>query len=156
MLPRRTRPPRHPEFDYAASGWYFVTVCTAGRRRLFAERDGSALRVTRAGMIATAVWYRTPQVDPRVRVDRFVVMPDHVHGILVLDGLETGRRTLSTIVGTFKPFASREIREEIPSIGRIWQRSFHDRIIRSGRELQGIRRYIEDNPARWIADHSDP
>lgn len=114
------------------------------------------MRLTRPGAIVQSVWLRTAEVDHHVSLDAYVVMPDHVHGILVLEELDggcTGRRNLSSIVGTFKAAASREIREEFLDVGPIWQRGYHDRIIRSDRELAHVRRYIEMNPARWIADH---
>lgn len=156
MVRHRSGPPRHPAFDYGADGWYFVTTCTAGRRPLFARVDGGRLRLTPVGEIVAEVWQRTPKVDPHVTLDRYVVMPDHVHGIVVLDGVNAtreGSRTLSTIVGTFKSAASRAIRKEILIVGPIWQRSYHDRIIRSSGELSRIRWYIEMNPSRWVADH---
>src|SRR5690606_37404370 len=86
-----------------------------------------------------------------VRLDAFVVMPDHLHGIVVLEGDDDNAPpALSTVVGSFKSAATRLIRRECGIAGRLWQRSFFDHVIRSRKGYEEIRWYIEDNPRRWL------
>lgn len=146
-------PVRLPAHNYGGAGWYFITTCTANRRQLLARTVGEELVLTRAGQIVAEVWARTPLVDYGLSLDVSVVMPDHFHGIVIIQcsGTRKPTRTLSTLVGTFKSISSREIHREILNADRIWQRGFHDRVIRSDRELLRIQEYIRLNPARWLA-----
>jgi REP element-mobilizing transposase RayT len=97
------------------------------------------------GRVALERWRALPAHHSGVLVDRLVVMPDHVHGILLL-GQGAGRAPplhLSTVIGSYKASVSRLIGEPL------WQRGYHDRVIRSERELEELRRYIAENPVRW-------
>jgi putative transposase len=143
---------RYEAHDYSGDGWYFVTVCTADRRHLFARIEDDCMELTDAGRIVTDVWSRIPSVDDRVTIDLFVVMPDHFHGIIMVRGPARSRtsRTLSSTIGTFKSVASREIRRRFPDVGQVWQRGFHDRVIRSVNELYRVQDYILTNPSRWV------
>lgn len=126
------------------------------------------------GKIVINEWCRTGELREEVSLDAFIVMPDHVHGILWINsdgdpksertrearlentsleshlGLETPKRsTLSTIVGCFKAAVTRRINEERESTGEtVWQSSFHDHIARNRAELQRTRHYIRTNPKR--------
>jgi REP element-mobilizing transposase RayT len=120
---------------------------------ILASVSGRELRPTRSGRLVIDCWERIEVVHAgRVRLDAFVVMPDHLHGILFLESTATGGSpaTLSTIIGGFKAASARAIRRDRPNLPAIWQRSFHDRVIRSESELVRIRQYIEDNPIRWL------
>jgi REP element-mobilizing transposase RayT len=130
---RRLRAPRYPGFDYRQPGAYFVT-------------DG-VVRVTAAGLIVRRAWEAIPSHCPGVVLDAFVVMPDHVHGIIVI---ESPAMSLAEIVGSFKSASTRAINRVRGSPGSaVWQRSYYDRIIRNDREWWSIRRYIDDNPRNW-------
>lgn len=150
------RPDRHSirleGFDYSAPRAYFVTTCVARRRRLLANVVEDALVLTRMGEIVAEVWQRMP-TSVGVAIDSFVVMPDHFHGIVHLNHHVNGlpSQALTQVVGAFKSISSRRIRREARGPSPFWQRSFHDRIVRTDRELEAIRRYIENNPATWIA-----
>jgi REP element-mobilizing transposase RayT len=99
------------------------------------------------GQIVKSGWHSIPEHRTGVRIDAFVVMPDHVHGILWID---RSHLHLGDIIGLFKAATTREIHRRVPLIGGpVWQRGFHDRIIRDDRELFAIRQYIKLNPVRW-------
>ncbi len=148
-LPDR-RSIRLPDFDYTSSGWYFVTVCTARRRPILAQVAGDRLGATAAGEVVRRCWFAIPEHFDNVELDSFILMPDHVHGILILEDRSDRQRSLSDIMGAFKSAATRTIRRECGVDGTIWQRSFHERVIRSESECRKIRQYIEQNPERWL------
>jgi putative transposase len=127
-------------FDYASPGAYFVTICAARRGDVFGDvRDGT-VRLNACGLVVSeALGAIRDHHD--VEVDASVVMPDHVHAIVVLR-LETRRATLSAVVGAFKARVTRLVRRPI------WQRSFYDHVIRDDADLARVREYIETNPLR--------
>jgi REP element-mobilizing transposase RayT len=143
-------------YDYAQAGAYFITLCAQGRDRLFGRVVGGAVELTEIGRIVAEEWEYTPALRPNVELDAYVVMPDHMHGILVITQRDEGAaapqaagelrspaRTVGAIVRGFKGAVVRRV-------GRpIWQRDFYEHIIRSEAALDRIRRYIEANPARW-------
>ncbi|UCF67486.1 MAG: transposase [Acidobacteriota bacterium] len=148
LLPTR-RNQRLPEFDYAASRWYFVTVCAEGMRCLFGDVTNEKVHLLQAGRIVDRGWNELSGRFTRVMLDEYIVMPNHLHGILVL--LDCGERvSLSRIIGAFKSISAIEINRLHARPGRkVWQRSFFDRILRNQEELEAARRYIRDNPRRW-------
>ena len=176
MRLRRRRSVRLRAHDYRG-GLYFVTVCTYGRQRLFGEvRDGEVV-LSPFGEIARDEWLRTGEIRPSVVLDAFVVMPDHVH---LLFGIvaETARRgtppvcpyptenerrfgtaipgSVASIMRQYKSVVTKRIRTVDPT-ARVWQRGFHDRVVRTDREADALRQYVADNPARWdpAADRAD-
>lgn len=126
-----------------------MTVCSDARACLFGEIDGSEVQLSPAGEVVASEWREIGIRWGTVSLDVFVVMPNHLHGILWLD--RAGQDPpLPTVVGLFKSGASRKV-------GRpIWQRSFHDRVIRGDEELTAIRQYIIENPLRWAVDRENP
>ena len=165
-------------YDYSQSGMYFVTVCAADRACMFGEVVGGGVRLNDAGRIVEDEWAKTAQMRPRVLLDQFVVMPNHIHGIVVLmdsrgtlQRAPTGDRPIRTIERFGKP-----TRDSIPTIIRlfkaattkrisiqqgtpgvtVWQRNYYEHIIRDGKSLDRIRRYIAENPVRWAFDRENP
>lgn len=153
-------------YDYASAGAYFVTMVTHGKRCLFGEVVGGVMHLNAAGKIVAEEWLRSAQVRGEVTMDAFVVMPNHVHGIVVIDrphpprlipadlapGTASGprSRSIGAIVAGFKSAASRRIHACRGASGAlIWQRNYYERIVRDEVALNRIRQYIEDNPARW-------
>ena len=152
-------------WDYTAPGAYFVTICTYQRENLF---DDDQLRV-----LVENGWQNIP-VHPHARyvtLDEWVVMPNHVHGILNLhpqeqrisvdpknedhlNGAISG--SVGAIIGNFKSLVTRRanILQRTPG-SKVWQRGYYDRIIRNDRELNAIRQYILDNPQRWQEDREN-
>ena len=136
--------PRLKDFDYKSYNYYFITLCTYDKACLF----GSPLMLSDMGEIAKNCLMKIPEHFPGVTVDKYVVMPNHIHGIVVLPGNTV---ELSTVVGQYKAAVTKMIHKFCPSI-RVWQTSFHDHIIRNQTDYERIWSYIETNPARWIDD----
>jgi REP element-mobilizing transposase RayT len=151
MMRRRQRRERKRQrcaaWNYASRGVYFVTIVVRQRIRLLSAIHRGAVRLSRLGQIVDECWHRIPTIHVGVRLDRFVVMPDHIHGLLWLDN---PLRPLDQIIGGYKSATARGINQLRGHSGPgIWQRGYHDRIIRTRRELHAVRAYIDNNPSRW-------
>jgi REP element-mobilizing transposase RayT len=120
------------------------------------------------GHIVEASWHDLLEHYGHVRLDAFIIMPNHAHGIIILDdypdvgaGLRPAptvkRAGLPEIIRAFKTFSARRINEILDSVGTpFWQRGYYEHIIRNERELHAMRQYIADNPARWTDDPEHP
>jgi REP element-mobilizing transposase RayT len=161
-LPAR-RSLRLEGFDYASDAGYVVTICSHHRRPLFDSVRDCTVVLSLLGRIVREEWLRTPEMRPAVLLDEFIIMPNHLHGILILNNSHGGRRgavgasgpgrTLSAIIRGFKSACSARVRRErLPIALPIWQIGFFDRIIRDDEELQKFRRYIASNPEQWELD----
>jgi REP element-mobilizing transposase RayT len=151
-LPQR-KSPRLQGYDYSQSGAYFITICTHQRQNLFGEVIDGVMHCSQAGDIAMACWHIIPNHYPAVELDAFVVMPNHIHGILVLDGDGKQFKTvLGRVINGYKGAVTARIREQIDSNLVAWQGRYHDHIIRDERGLNLIRAYVENNPAKWSND----
>ena len=139
--------PRWRSYDYTQPGAYFATTITHHRRRTLGRVTDRGVLLSQAGLIVHRWCGAVTDQFPGVSIDTFVVMPDHVHLIVIL--AHTPRRTagLSQVVGWIKQRAAREI--VVAGLGDlpIWQRSFHDSIVRDAEALVRIRRYIAANPS---------
>jgi putative transposase len=141
--------PRIREYDYATAGVYLVTACVRRRACILGTVIDDEMRLSRLGEIVARTWRAIPDHFPSVGLDAFIVMPNHVHGIVWLS--RAGHAPpLPAVIGSFKGAASRAAGQ------RLWQRSFHDRVIRSESELHALRRYVLDNPLRWALDRENP
>src|SRR5262245_16906914 len=143
------------DYDYTQPGAYFITTVVNGRQNTFGEvRDGK-IQLTQYGQILVEQWHWLHRQYPATTLDEFVVMPNHVHGIIIIVG--TGHeesiqpKPLSELVGAFKTTTSKRI-HQLGMLSFQWQRSFYDRIIRNEVELNRIRQYIQTNPMRWDLD----
>lgn len=152
-------------YDYSRPGYYFVTICTHGRERLFGTVRKGKMQLSPAGTIARECWQAIPEHFPQVTLDQFCIMPDHLHGILIIQPLEapipsdkiTNRTrrghfgpqsmNLGSIIRGFK--AGVTTRCKIHGLSVHWQSRYHDHIIRSHASLERIRKYIEHNPENW-------
>ena len=150
-------------YDYAQAGWYFVTVCTQGHICLFGDVMDGQMQLDEAGHMVQAAWDQLPDHCRRVQIDTHVVMPNHVHAVIVLLPMDGGRTSsLADVVRRFKTFTTRRYivgvkRYGWPAFaGRLWQRNYHEHIIRNERSLNKIRQYIADNPAQWPHDPENP
>jgi REP-associated tyrosine transposase len=158
-LPQR-RSPRLAAFDYSTPGAYFVTICTWRKRCLFGQVLDGRMALSEAGQIAEHEWLRTAETRQYVDLDVHIVMPNHVHGLIIIREHPLAsatcssslRHSLSAIVGGFKAATSRRIAIVAPShCSAVWQRSYYERVIRDGGELSAVREYLANNPARWGA-----
>jgi putative transposase len=148
---------RIPQYDYSQNGAYFVTVCTYERRKILAEtgRGGALLRPI--GKSAEEELLKLPERYKYVSIDKFVVMPNHIHAIISIDrpvrAEQSPAPTISEIICTFKSITAKTANKMDGTPGRqIWQRSFNDHVIRCDEEYTEIWRYIDDNPRKWEED----
>lgn len=176
MKPHRERKPmRLPNYDYSMPGAYFVTACTKNREFLF-ELPETKLAVESA-------WQSVLDIFGKIELYEFVVMPNHIHGIIWITGEGSFRlhpgawkndnlhrdgqlpsptqdikyETLSHIIGAFKTTGATRVNKLRRQIGMaVWQKSFYDRIIRNERELVRIQEYIRNNPIKWAKDRDNP
>ena len=156
--------------DYAGGGGYFITLCVADRRPLFGTVVNGRMSLNATGCAAAACWREIPAHFPMASLDEWIIMPDHVHGIIRIQPDGSVRpgggppppaqfppgsprprpcgtsRTLGSIVRGFKIGVTKFLGGESP-----WQRDYYDIIIRDARALANIRRYIRENPAQWGA-----
>lgn len=148
-LPKRKRI-RLETYDYASSGAYFVTICIYDRVAMLWEQVGADIirpqELSKYGRIVESAILSLSDHYENVTVDKYCIMPDHVHMILFIHSEVNGRMistpTLSTIVGQMKRWVSRRIGFSM------WQKSFYDRIIRDEEEYKQIWKYIDENPIK--------
>ncbi|MFZ5879981.1 MAG: transposase [Chloroflexota bacterium] len=163
-------------YDYSQAGAYFVTIVTWRRETLFGDVVNGVMVLNDFGGIVREEWERTAFIRPRVVLGAFVIMPNHIHGILtftdnVVNDVNAGatRRvapassttlqsgSLGAVIGQFKSIVTKRINGLQNVSGRpVWQRNYHERIIRDEGEMDRITRYIEANPSRWAEDKENP
>jgi REP element-mobilizing transposase RayT len=141
--PKRKHP-RMKHYDYATPGYYFVTICTHDKMCLF----GKPQQLNSIGQKAKDALEEIPVHFLGVSIDKYVVMPNHIHAIIILTGHTVD---LSTIVGSYKAFVSKEVHKSFPDI-TVWQASFHDHVIRDQKGYEHIWTYIDTNPQQWEND----
>ncbi|WP_420629541.1 transposase [Candidatus Leptofilum sp.] len=157
-------------YDYSSAGAYFVTICVKGGESVLGEVVDGEMVLNEYGRIVQACWQDLVNHYKRVILDAFVIMPNHIHFIVVfVEGGHVGaglrpaptnnrkRHGLPEIVRALKSFSSRRINELRDTIGTpFWQRNYYERIIRNERALNAIREYIQNNPANWLEDQLHP
>lgn len=137
-------------FDYRSAQTYFVTTVTRHRIQCLSRIEDGRVELSDLGRVVETCWLAIPVHCEGVHLDLHVVMPDHVHGIIALSTPRPPRGgSLASIVGSFKSAATRLSGRGARTL---WETSFHDRIVRSERELEAIRGYIADNPGAWSRD----
>jgi len=156
-------------WDYGSQGLYFITICTKNRQNYFGEivaktQNIASLQPTPMGVTAEKNWKEIPLHFPFVELDEFVVMPNHIHGILFfnppyLSDWTTNKfgpqsKNLASVIRGYK--ASVKTFSTINQIQFGWQSRFHDHIIHSSKELSNIRQYIINNPVKWGKDKDNP
>jgi len=173
-IPRR-RSIRLPTFDYSTTGAYFITICTKDKKPLFGRMEGIDVRLTTIGKIVDECWLDIPNHFPQVELAAHIVMPEHLHGVILLRPVRNGgdgaknqcrarhavplrtenvprefavpmARSIPTIVGAFKSAVSKRAR--LQTAHSIWQRGYYEHVIRNADDFQKTREYIRMNPAR--------
>lgn len=135
--------------DYSTPGAYFITVCTFNRELLLEEAQ--------VRQVILNAWSDLPRRFPSVQLDEFIVMPNHVHGIIFLTGAASSAPTLGKVVRAFKSLSAIEANEALKRRSRLfWQRGYYERVIRNEDELNAVRQYIRDNPLKWDEDPDNP
>jgi REP element-mobilizing transposase RayT len=160
---------RLKDFDYSRPGAYFVTICTQAKLPVFGTIINEKLALNTCGTITESCWLDIPRHYPNARLDEYVIMPNHVHGIIILEYMEpqsdkapaglkpaaTGH-PLSEIVRAFKTFSARKVNQLRNSSGNpVWQRNYYEHVIRSELELNQIRDYINNNPLRFALNNEN-
>ena len=183
---RHRRSIRLKGYDYSLAGAYFVTISTQDRRCVFGDVVAGVMRLNDAGRTVSTEWDTLPAQFPGIDLDAFVVMPNHIHGIIIfatrvsvgaplvgaqdvasnrtIDNRATTRvaPTLGDVVGAFKSRVTVEYTRGVktkgwPAFRRcLWQRNCYEHIIRNEASLNHIQQYILDNPARWAFDRENP
>lgn len=169
---------RLKEYDYTQSGAYFVTIVTYGREHLFCKVVNGAMQLNEWGEIARREWFKTAELRPYVELyeDEFVVMPNHVHGIVWINEVGATRRVARTdaerrvartdkhprgpisgsigaIIGGYKSAVTYAINAARQTRGMVvWQRNYYEHVIRNDADLNRIREYIMNNPLKWKDD----
>ncbi len=149
-------------YDYSRAGAYFVTLCTQNRECLFGDIMNGKMRLNEVGIFVADSWEWLAEQYDHVSMDAYEVMPNHLHGIIVIaDGCRGGSRTAPTdqrkpigrLIGAFKTVSTKRINELRHAPGtKLWQRNYWEHIIRDESELNRIREYIQNNPAQWEMD----
>jgi putative transposase len=176
--PRNRKSIRLKGYHYSQPGHYFITICTHQRAHLFGKITRGKMVLNAMGVVADECWRAVPDHYPNVRLDEFVVMPNHVHGVLQIGEtvgaiqesppnvganahgairelpLQDRRNmTLVKIIGRFKMNSAKQINILRQMIGvPVWQRNYYEHIVRDDGALNKIRQYIRNNPAQWAED----
>ena len=160
-------------YNYSQPGAYFVTICTHGRECALAEIVNDKAVLSEEGQVALDCWKGLSKHYQQIELDEFVIMPNHVHGIIVIRdsdnaggsrprraGLKpapTRRHSLSEMIRGFKTFSARRINQLKNQKGRpVWQRNYYEHVIRDEKTLVAVREYIMNNPGKWSEDQENP
>ena len=158
MKPERKHP-RLKEYDYSLPGYYYVTICTADESvclsRVGWEHAPTVARVvlTEGGEIAREQLFALEQRYPYVRIDQYVIMPNHIHVIIELEMMPTSekRTDLTAILCAYKSLATRQLNQVLQSPGKKWfQTSFYETVLRNEVAYRECWRYIDENPMKWL------
>ena len=169
-------------YDYSQAGAYYVTIVAWQRECLFGEVIGGEMKLSKFGLVAKQQWEKLPKRFPNIELGAFVIMPNHMHGIIVIingrgtagirndhDG-ESSRRaptreqfqkpvkgSIPTIVRSYKSAVAYRINLMRRTQGvPVWQRNYYEHIIRNEQDLQNITNYVESNPMMWDEDDDNP
>ena len=150
-LPQR-RSVRLPGYDYSQAGWYFVTIMADGGKLLFGNfKEELRFQPSALGEIVESCWHELTTRYATLHADCWVLMPNHVH--LLLGFLPTKTpKTLGQIIGSFKAACTSRAKAW-RGAGSIWQRNYHEHVIRTAQELEIYRDYVRNNPHRWVEKH---
>ncbi|MFL9483350.1 transposase [Chitinophagaceae bacterium LWZ2-11] len=167
---------RLQRWDYTNSGSYFITICTKNMVHYFGEIVNQQMQLSNIGLLTEKFWFEIPKHFPFVELGDFVVMPNHVHGILMITNIiesidqclisaleltpgqlryrnrgNNSALSISSIVGSYKSAVTKNVRLQFEK-GFAWQTRFHDHVIRDAKTFLHISQYIESNPLNWNKD----
>ena len=157
------KPNRLQEYDYNQNGAYFVTICTQDRKKILSTivgggaHDAPNVALTDIGKIVQKQIINSNRI-PGITVDKFVIMPDHIHLIVLVNETATKgtsrapsptNAVIPHLVSTFKRFCHRDVGE------KIFQRSYYDHVIRNQQDYDETWQYIENNPRKWFLQTND-
>jgi len=149
-------------FNYSEAGYYFVTICVQDRVCCFGEIIDGEMVLNEFGKIIQKCWLDLPNHYQNSKLDEHIIMPNHFHGILIVERVGEGLKPSPTkahglpeIIRGFKTFSSRKI-NDLKQSHFSWQRSYYDHIIHNDADLDRIREYILNNPKQWELDKENP
>lgn len=172
-------------YDYSRPGSYFITICTYNREQLYGKIVNEKMVLNEYGKMVEKCWMEIPVHFPHVELDVYVVMPDHLHGIIVITNMglrnanvvgsqhavnlhlmpqqnrceQFGKPisgTIPTIIRSYKSAVTKQINQYRNTPGApVWQRNYYEHIIRNGSALKHIRQYILNNPKNWETDENN-
>jgi len=154
---------RLQNYDYAQNGLYFVTICTKNSSYLFGRIENGKMNLNSAGQMIERIWSEIPRFYDGFVLHEFVVMPNHFHGVIeiVLTSkirTTTGRLSLQDVIHRFKTLTTRKYiagvyNENWESFQKqLWQRSYHEHVIRNEKSYDKIVEYVQTNPLKWVDD----
>jgi len=153
---------RLESWDYTNPWWYYITFNTKDHKEWFGIIYDGKLVLNEFGKTTNKLWLQIPDYFPEVELDYYIVMPNHIHGIIILNpfpAVETGHtpslHSLGNVIGSFKSAATKWAHKNRYKHFH-WQPRFYDRIIRNEKELYNIRKYIEQNPLKWEIEKALP
>ena len=158
---------RLPEYDYSSQGAYFVTLVTNQWQNLFGAIKETNVKLSKLGLIVHKEWIRSAQIRSEMKIheDEFVIMPNHLHGIVWFQSPENGKlpiddansnlyrkpKTLGSFIAGFKSSVTRIATQEL-GISKVWQRNYYEHVIRDDADWERIVLYIQENPRKWSED----
>jgi len=150
-------------YDYSQAGAYYFTIVVYMRECLFGEIVASEIKLNQFGEIVRQTWFDLPNHYTNIELDEFCIMPNHVHGIIMLTNvgnptadaaIQTNNIPLSEVIRAFKSFSARRINVARQTQGiPVWQRNYYEHIIRDQQEYLAIQAYIIQNPRNWEYDN---
>jgi putative transposase len=157
---------RLKNYDYAQNGYYFVTICTKNKQHYFGKIENEQMILNKIGEIVLNELKNTEIIRKNIKLDEFIIMPNHIHGIIIINSVETHCNAslqfsnkfgpqinnLASIIRGFKGTTTKQINNMQNEKFFQWQARFYDRIIRNEKELFNIRQYIVNNPIKWQYD----
>lgn len=162
---------RLPGYDYSGDGYYFITICTRNREHFFGKVMDGRMRLSPIGKIAKYHWRKIPKRFSGIHLDEFIVMPNHLHGIIIIDNCRNApcrnaprrvptirpliKNSLSSIINHYKGAVKNDCKRKGFEYFN-WQSRFYDHIIRNEKSLANIQKYIINNPLRWDLDRNNP
>jgi len=163
------------KYNYSQAGRYYITICTKNREEFFGEIENGEVRLNQYGIVSINCWKKIPKHFSDVVLEEYVIMPNHIHGIIIIrdrhrlvgnndrcslqnkfnNDHQRNMELLPKIISQFKSSVSRFIRLHFDNYKFGWQKSFYDHIIRNEIEYQRIKQYIMDNPKNWSTDRNN-
>ena len=163
---------RLTEYDYSQPGAYFITICTYKKQPWFGEIRHTKMHLNQLGKIVAQEWLRTPKLRPEIILDEWIIMPNHLHGIIIItdavlahqqaspklslsESSQLGRKSYSipSIIAGFKSATTKQINERRGTPKKqLWQRNYYESIVLNFDKLDGVRDYIKNNPLNWYQD----
>jgi putative transposase len=145
---------RLSEFNYSAPGHYFVTLCIWRRRCILGDVNENRVILSGLGQLVSDTLLRMPHRHAGVILDAFVVMPNHIHALVEFTGAET---SLSVAIDAFKSLSTNAAcAASMIADAKLWQRGFHDHVVRNDADLDRLREYVSNNRLKWHLDRENP